>query len=293
MSLNNKCRLISSSKQYLFRIVHVRFRCTKSEKSQQINKINSTLESTVDVSEVKLHSKFSEKWWDKNGDLRALHSLNRLRVQFIRDGLQNMNLKTSNEALSLNGAKILDVGCGGGILTEALARIGANVTGVDASSELIETAKSHAALDHKISGRTNYICISIEDFIKSNHQTYDAVVASEILEHVNNKKLFLQNCSAALKTGGSIFITTLNKSFQSWLGGIIIAEYLLKLAPIGTHSWNKFITPIETQYLLKSCGCTTRLVHGMFYNPLQNEWIWSSSTAINYAIHAVKSSSNV
>ncbi|XP_076652484.1 ubiquinone biosynthesis protein COQ3, mitochondrial [Halictus rubicundus] len=255
---------------------------------EQLGKSTTVKRSTVDLATVEHHAKLSNKWWDVNGEMRALHTLNPLRVQFVRDGLANTGTKVETHYLPLEGTKILDVGCGGGLLSEPLARIGADVTGIDASSELIATAKQHATLDANLNGKLNYIQTVIEDFSMENKENYDAVVASEVLEHVNDKELFLKCCVNTLMPGGSIFLTTLNKSLPAWLGGIIAAEHVLKLVPTGTHDWNKFITPTEIQRLLETCGCKTKLIHGMFYNPLKNEWFWTSSTAINYAVHAVK-----
>lgn len=259
-----------------------------NEPLNQLAKPTTTKKSTVDLATVDLHSKLSNKWWDTKGEMRALHALNPLRVQFVRDGLANTGINIESPYLPLEGIKILDVGCGGGLLSEPLARIGAEVTGIDASSELITVAKEHATLDSNLSGRLNYIQTVIEDFASANSNLYNAVIASEVVEHVNEKELFLKCCVSTLKPGGSIFLTTLNKTLPSWLGGIVAAEYVLKLVPKGTHDWNKFISPAEMQRLLETYDCKTKLIHGMFYNPLKNEWSWVASRAINYAIHAVK-----
>ncbi|XP_003705086.1 ubiquinone biosynthesis protein COQ3, mitochondrial isoform X1 [Megachile rotundata] len=265
------------------------FQSRINEQIDQLAKPTTIIKkSTVDLATVDLHSKLSNKWWDIKGEMRALHALNPLRVQFVRDGLANTGINIESPHLPLEGIKILDVGCGGGLLSEPLARIGAEVTGIDASSELITVAKEHAALDSNISGRLNYIQTVIEDFAPTNSKVYNAVIASEVVEHVNEKELFLKCCVSTLKPDGSIFLTTLNKTLPSWLGGIIAAEYVLKLVPKGTHDWNKFISPAEMQRLLETYGCKTKLIHGMFYNPLKNEWSWVASRAINYAIHAVK-----
>ncbi|XP_078043030.1 ubiquinone biosynthesis protein COQ3, mitochondrial [Augochlora pura] len=264
------------------------FRNRLTEEIEQLDKSATNKRSTVDLTTIEHHSKFSNKWWDLNGEMRALHTLNPLRVQFVRDGLANTGTKVDTPCLPLEGTKILDVGCGGGLLSEPLARIGAEVTGIDASAELIATAKEHALLDPNLDGKLNYIETVIEDFSVENKEKYNAVVASEVLEHVNDKELFLKCCINTIMPGGSIFLTTLNKTLPAWLGGIIAAEHVLKLVPTGTHDWNKFITPTEIQRLLETCGCKTKLIHGMFYNPLKNEWYWTSSTAINYAVHAMK-----
>ncbi|XP_015111063.1 ubiquinone biosynthesis O-methyltransferase, mitochondrial [Diachasma alloeum] len=244
--------------------------------------------TTVDSNDVKQHGELREKWWDLDGPMRALHSLNPLRVQLVRDGLVNVGWREVNPGHPLEGVKILDVGCGGGILSEPLARIGASVTGLDMSKTLIELAKTHATLDPSLSGRLTYLNTSIEDYIRTNAGMYDAVVASEILEHVSDQELFLQCCAESVKPGGSIFITTMNKTIPSYLGGIVAAEYILKLLPVGTHDWKKFISPEEVQRILEKSGCRTKLIHGELYNPINNQWTWISSTAINYALHAIK-----
>ncbi|XP_033364933.1 ubiquinone biosynthesis O-methyltransferase, mitochondrial [Bombus vosnesenskii] len=264
------------------------FRNRLSEHTEQLKKCDPVKRSTVDPATVEFHSKMGSRWWDTNGEMHALHSLNPLRVQFVRDGLANTGFKIKCPYLPLEGIKILDVGCGGGLYSESLARTGANVTGIDVSSELITVAKGHAALDPSLDGKLNYVQTTIEDFALINKGVFDAVVASEVIEHVNNKELFLKCCVSALKSGGSIFLTTFNKTLSSWLGGIITAEHILKLIPKGTHDWNKFVTPAEMQSILETCGSKTKLIHGLFYNPLKREWSWRASTAINYALHAVK-----
>ena len=151
-----------------------------------------TKSPTIDVQEVSRHSKLSGNWWDTTGEMRGLHALNPLRVQFIRDGLANLGYEEVSPSEPLGGITILDVGCGGGILSEPLARIGAEVTGIDPSPELINIAKKHAALDSSLSKRLNYVQTTIEDLIRSTPKTYDAVVASEVLEHVTDKETFLK-----------------------------------------------------------------------------------------------------
>lgn len=259
-----------------------------SEQTEQLTKAEATRGSTIDASDVQRHSSLSNKWWDLNGELKGLHAFNPLRVQFVRDGLANTGAIVNSPCLPLQGVKIADVGCGGGILSEALARIGANVTGIDASEELTVTATDHAKLDPSLNGRLNYICTTIEKFAEQSPNAYDAIIASEVLEHVNDKELFLKCCTEVIKPGGSLFITTFNKTLPSWFGGIIAAERILKFVPRGTHDWDKFISPADTQRLLESCGCKTKLIHGTFYNPLTSEWFWTSSTIVHYALQAVK-----
>ncbi|XP_012273489.1 ubiquinone biosynthesis O-methyltransferase, mitochondrial [Orussus abietinus] len=244
--------------------------------------------STVDPEDVSHHSKLHEAWWKVTDEMIGLHALNRLRVPFVRDGLTNLGSGDANNVLPLRGVTIADIGCGGGIFTEALARIGATVTGVDASPQLIETARNHAKLDRDIADRISYECTTVEDFSLTRPQQFDAVVASEILEHVKDKSLFLQSCVAAIKPGGSLFITTPGRTIFSWVALIVVGEYIAHALPVGTHEWDKFISPDETRRILKSYGCDTVLVHGTLYNLLKNEWYWTTSTAIHYVIHAVK-----
>ena len=189
----------------------------------------------------------------------------------------------------MTGLKILDVGCGGGLLSEPLARLGAEVTALDAAEENINVAQAHADLDPEIRPRMTFQASTIEEFIKSNPEVkFDAVVASEVIEHVDNQAEFVKDCSKVLASGGSFFLTTLNRNKQSYMAGIVAAEYILGLLPQGTHDWNKFVTPEELQEMLKDAGCETRLVHGMFYWPGFNKWTWVEQTSVNYAIHAVK-----
>ncbi|XP_077291383.1 ubiquinone biosynthesis O-methyltransferase-like [Arctopsyche grandis] len=250
---------------------------------------SNTSRSTVDQIEIDLHSSLREQWWNKNGSMRGLHALNKLRVPFVRDGL----LET-NETFKINidtphpltGANILEVGCGGGILSEPLARIGANVTGVDASEQLINLAREHATLSPR--SNLKYIHDTIEAFSERHHEAFDAVVASEVIEHVTEKDLFVASCVKALRPGGSLFLTTLNKTRLSWLGGIVIAENVLNIVPKGTHHFDKFISPEQLSRLVDNHGCKTRLVHGMFYLFLTNQWCWTSNTSINYAMQFIK-----
>ncbi|XP_032677342.1 ubiquinone biosynthesis O-methyltransferase, mitochondrial isoform X2 [Odontomachus brunneus] len=245
--------------------------------------------STVNVKDVEHLAKLKNNWWnEESGPVKLLHRYNPIRVQFVREGLANIGFKEQTPKLPLQGIKIADIGCGGGILTECLARIGAQVTGIDPSEELINVAKQHVELDPDISNRVNYIYTSIEKFSGENEKLYDAVIASEVIEHVNNQEFFVKESVKLLKPGGSIFITTPSRTLCSWLGGIIMAEYVMNVIPRGTHDWNNFILPHELQHILEKNGCKTKLIHGITLNPISMQWSWSSSTALCYALHAVK-----
>ncbi|XP_050091089.1 ubiquinone biosynthesis O-methyltransferase [Anopheles aquasalis] len=246
----------------------------------------------VDQREVDNLSRQSNEWWDPNGPIRGLHAMNALRVPLIRDGLIATGVVGRDRIQKpkvLENVNILEVGCGGGILSEKLARLHANVVGIDPSEKLISVASEHAKESRDlIPDHIQYHVETIEVHASKNPERYDAVVASEVLEHVGDKVAFIEQCVSALKPGGSIFITTLNKTPASWLGAIVGAEYIFKLVPEETHDWDKFISPLELQRILSCYSCKTILFHGMFYQFWANQWCWTKNTEINYAIQAVK-----
>ncbi|KAL3287413.1 hypothetical protein HHI36_001886 [Cryptolaemus montrouzieri] len=247
-----------------------------------------TTNTSIDKNEVEFFSRLSSEWWNETGTFKPLHSYNKLRVPFIREGLiQNgvVDLKYLNTSKVLKGLRILDVGCGGGILTESLSRLGADVTGLDADNEAIKAAENHLKVSN-IEG-LSYSASSVEHHAIENEEIYDAVVASEILEHVINKDSFIENCLKCLKPKGLIFFTTINKTIIADILGIQIAE-CIGLVPEGTHEIDKFIHPHELQRILEKYNCQTKLVHGMRYNFLSNTWSWTSDTSINYGLYAVK-----
>ncbi|KAL9925041.1 ubiquinone biosynthesis O-methyltransferase-like [Glossina fuscipes fuscipes] len=205
--------------------------------------------------DVQHHSNKAEDWWDFDGPMKALHRMNLLRVPFIRDGLVargSVDSKLINTNNVLQNQQILEVGCGGGILTEQLARLDAKITGIDLSDILINAACEHlkqeanARLLNNITYRTESIEVHMQD--KKNF--YDAVIISEVLEHIDSKEPFLKACIQCLKPGGSVFITTLNQTIRMWIVGILIAEYVLGFIPIGTHHWKYMISPLNVQKML-------------------------------------------
>ncbi|CAG9768713.1 unnamed protein product [Ceutorhynchus assimilis] len=260
-------------------------RITSLPSAVQIRLVSSV--TTVDAKEIEFFQQTSD-WWDKSGSMRPLHSMNKLRIPLIRDGLINQGtaLKENLEtATPLKGLSVLDIGCGGGILSEPLARLGAQVTGIDANPNIIEVAKKHAESNHLA---INYLYTSIEDFCKDNQEKYHAIAASEILEHVTEKEAFIRACVTCLKPSGSIFITTLNKTMFTNILGIYVAENVLKLVPRGTHQFEKCIKTHHLQRLLEDNNIQTKLIHGLFYNICTNNWSWCSDQSINYCIHAIK-----
>ncbi|XP_030380636.1 ubiquinone biosynthesis O-methyltransferase, mitochondrial [Scaptodrosophila lebanonensis] len=249
----------------------------------------TTLEN---ASEVKHHENLSKDWWNVNGPMAALHALNAIRVPFIRDGIISRGRVEApyiNTTNVLCKQQLLEVGCGGGILSEQLARLGATVIGLDPGEELIKAARKHLS-DHspELCARVEYKMESIAQHANSNCEHYDAVIVSEVLEHVDDKTALLEACVRTLKPGGSIFITTLNKTLPMWMGGVVLGEYLLNIAPIGTHHWNKLISPLDVQRILDTMDCHTVLINGSTYDFWSNTWRWINSSQMCYALQAVK-----
>ncbi|XP_068135518.1 ubiquinone biosynthesis O-methyltransferase, mitochondrial isoform X2 [Hyperolius riggenbachi] len=230
---------------------------------------------------------WSSKWWDEEGIFSALHTMNDLRVPFVRDILMSKNC-SPNTGSPLSSLKILDVGCGGGILSEPLGRLGAVVTGIDPLEDNIRTAELHKSADPALDKNIQYKSCSLEELAEKNVVEFDAVVASEVVEHVYDIEAFIQSVFHVLKPGGSLFITTINKTQLSYIFGIVVAEKIMSIVPEGTHDWNKFIPPEELERLLESNGFVVDTLRGMLYNPFMGSWRWFSDTSINYVLHAVK-----
>ncbi|KAJ0183240.1 hypothetical protein K1T71_001216 [Dendrolimus kikuchii] len=256
--------------------------------SSNMLKDERTTHTTVDPADVEGFSKLMKEWWEPNGQLKSLHSMNLVRIPLIRDGLVQCSL-TERNIKPLKDKTILDVGCGGGILSEGLARIGAIVTGIDASKELIDLANVHKDLDPRIAeNKPTYIHATVEDHVNNFKNYYDGVVASEVIEHVNNKELFVKSCVTSLKPGGRIFFTTPNRTRLSQLGAIFLAENILRIVPRGTHQYEKFITPNELTFLLERNDCHVEAIYGLFYHFITNTWQFIGPQHLMYALQAVK-----
>ncbi|XP_028836438.1 ubiquinone biosynthesis O-methyltransferase, mitochondrial isoform X2 [Denticeps clupeoides] len=244
--------------------------------------------STLDPGEMKKFQSLASQWWDLQGAFAALHSMNDLRVPFVRDNLLNVHGRRQWGG-PLAGLRILDVGCGGGVLTEPLGRMGADVLGVDPVGDSVRTAELHASIDPALRQRVAYRSCTAEELSEGEAPgAFDAVVASEVVEHLADLDTFANCCCHLLKPGGSLFITTINKTNLSYVLGIVAAERVLRIVPRGTHDWDKFVSPVELERLLEATGFYVETVRGMLYNPLSGAWSWTQSTAINYALHAVK-----
>lgn len=243
-----------------------------------------------DIDEIKHHESVGD-WWDPNGRMKPLHAMNDIRIPLIRNSLVNARQIKPEDACRnpayLSGINILDVGCGAGILSEAIARVGGHVTGLDVSNNLITQAREHAKLSFT-GPYPSYTVSTVEDHADQNQNFYDAVVASEVVEHVSNKETFVKSCISALKPGGSLIMTTPNRTWPMWLGGIVLAEYILNAIPRGTHHYDKFITPTELCNMIEKHRLKVYTVNGVIYDILRNKWCWTETTAFVYTVHAVK-----
>ena len=238
--------------------------------------------SSVNKKEVEKFSKMATEWWDPKGKFKPLHKFNPIRIKYIKENIAN-NFKLKNETKSLRGISILDVGCGGGLLSEPMQRLGANVTGIDASIKNIKIAKLHAK---KNKLNINYLCASPEKLkIKKK---FDVILNMEIVEHVEDVQVFLKSCSKLLKKNGLMFVATINKTLKSYLFAIIGAEYVLRWLPIGTHEWEKFVKPEDLKNILKNNDLILNRLDGMHFNIIKDEWNFSKDTSVNYIAKFIK-----
>ena len=234
----------------------------------------STIHSNVDPAELAKFSDLAHRWWDPESEFRPLHQINPLRLEWIH-GL-----------VPLGGLKVVDVGCGGGILAESLSKAGGIVTGIDLSNKALKVAELHQ-LESNTS--VQYRSISAEDLAKQEPENYDVVTCMEMLEHVPDPSSVVQACATLCKPGGSIFFSTLNRNPKSYLFAIIGAEYILKLLPKGTHEYDKFIKPSELANFTRQAGLELLEIKGMTYNPLTQIYRLGSDTDVNYMIATRKS----
>ena len=233
--------------------------------------------STIDKIEIEKFSKLAKDWWNPEGKFKPLHLFNPARIKFIKEKLIYHYKLNSNKGKPLEKLRILDIGSGGGLLCEPLYRLGANVTGIDASNKNIEVAKLHAK---EMGLNIKYIHSSPENINFKNE--FDVILCMEVVEHVSNINLFIQKCSSLVKKNGIIFISTINKNLKSYAFAILGAEYILRWLPIGTHDWDKFLTPKDLENI--SINHTLRLDEtvGMKYNLFFKKWSISADTSVNY-----------
>jgi len=243
-----------------------------------------TRADTVDDDEVARFSRLSGEWWDAHGPMAALHKFNPVRLAYIRDRADGHFHRDATRLDSLAGLRILDIGCGGGILSEPLARLGAAMVGVDPSESNIDVARRHAAQSQLTIDYRN----SSAEVLAAAGETFDVVLAMEVVEHVTDVHLFIDAAAALVKPGGLLFVATLNRTIKSFALAIVGAEYILRWLPRGTHQWDKFVTPNELEIAIEQSGLDLIGETGVIYNLLADRWQLSSDMDVNYMVVAEK-----
>ena len=232
--------------------------------------------TSVNKKEIEKFSKMAEEWWDPNGKFKPLHKFNPIRIRYIKDNIiDHFNLNNKNKPL--NKINILDIGCGGGLLSEPMSRLGADVVGIDASEKNIKIAKMHA---EKNNLKIDYKITSPEK-LKTNKK-FDVILNMEIVEHVEDVNFFIKSCAKLLKKNGIMFVATLNKTLKSYVFGIIGAEYIMRWLPIGTHEWEKFVNPDDLIAISKKNNLIVKKLDGMKYNLIKDQWTISTDKSVNY-----------
>ena len=238
--------------------------------------------NSVNSKEIEKFSKIAEEWWDPKGKFKPLHKFNPTRIMYIKENIIE-TLKLDKKKSSLKKLKILDIGCGGGLLSEPMCRLGAEVTAIDASERNIKVAKLHAKKNNL---KINYICTLPEKMKVKNH--FDVILNMEVVEHVNDVDFFLKSCSKLLKKNGIMFVATLNKTLKSYIFAIVGAEYILRWLPIGTHEWEKFLKPEKLIAILKKNNLNLDRIDGMQFNILTDKWKLSADKSVNYITKFIK-----
>ena len=238
--------------------------------------------SSVDPDEIAKFTRLAAEWWDPNGKFRPLHQFNPVRLGFIRAAAAAHFARDEKSLAPFKGLDLLDIGCGGGLLSEPMARIGFAVLGVDPSEKNVKTASAHAA---DIGLRLDYRMTTAEALAEAG-ATFDVVLNMEVVEHVADLGGFLSACAALLKPGGFMLVATLNRTLKSLALAKIGAEYVLRWLPAGTHDWTRFATPAELEGLLEKAGLSVTRVQGVSFDPLRWEWRLSSDTDVNYMMVA-------
>ena len=231
---------------------------------------------SINKKEIEKFSKMASEWWNPEGKFKPLHKFNPIRINYIKENIVN-NFKLKNKNKPLKGISILDIGCGGGLLSEPMSRMGANVTGIDASDKNVKIAKLHSK---KNKLKINYLCSSPEKL--KVKKKFDVILNMEIVEHVEDIDFFLKSCSKLLKKNGLMFVATINKTLKSYIFAIVGAEYVLRWLPIGTHEWEKFVKPEDLKKILKKYDLSLDRLEGMNFNIIKDEWNISKDLSVNY-----------
>jgi len=238
--------------------------------------------NTINKKEIEKFSKIAEEWWNPEGKFKPLHKFNPIRISYIKENIIK-TFKINQKKTPLKNIKILDIGCGGGLLSEPMCRLGAEVTAIDASEKNIKIAKLHSKKNNL---KIEYICTSPEKLKTKNK--FDVVLNMEIIEHVDDVNFFLKSCSNLMKKNGIMFVATLNKTLKSYIFAIVGAEYILRWLPIGTHEWDKFMKPDELIKILKENNLNLDRIDGMKFNLLIDKWDISNDKSVNYIAKFIK-----
>lgn len=243
---------------------------------------NPARDPTLDQGEIDRFARLASEWWDPSGKFRALHRIGPARIAFLRDEMVRHFARSAEGLRPLDGLRVLDVGCGGGLVCEPLARMGARVTGLDPATETIEAARRHAAgqglaIDYR-AGRVEELA----------GEAFDAVVCLEVVEHVPDVGAFLGTCAGLVRPGGLLLLSTINRTLKAYLLAIVGAEYILRWLPVGTHQWDRFVTPDELGRHLAAAGLAAPTCKGLVYNPLTDSWSIAADTDVNYLASAAK-----
>tara|TARA_Y100001970_G_scaffold196404_1_gene238806 strand:+ start:6222 stop:6947 length:726 start_codon:yes stop_codon:yes gene_type:complete len=239
--------------------------------------------TTINKEEIQKFSNLADEWWDVNGKFKPLHMFNPVRIEYILEEISKHFKIKREKKLFLENLNILDIGCGGGLISEPMARLGAKVTGIDASAKNIKVASLHSK---KGNLKIKYLNSSPEKM--SEREKFDVILNLEIVEHVDNLDLYLQSCKNLLKKDGLMFTATINRTLMSYIKAILGAEYILRWLPIGTHDWNKFIKPEELQKKLDEKNFSTSDIKGLEFNPILRKWRKSNNLSVNYIISSIK-----
>ena len=232
--------------------------------------------NSINKKEIEKFSNMAAEWWDPEGKFKPLHKFNPIRIKYIKENIiKEFQLK--NKKYPLSGINVLDIGCGGGLLSEPMCRLGANVTAIDASNKNIAIANLHAKKNNL---KINYICSSPEKL--KTTKKFDVILNMEIVEHVEDVDFFLKSCANLLKKNGLMFVATINKTLKSYVFAIVGAEYVLRWLPIGTHEWEKFVKPEELKSILIKNNLNLKKIDGMNFNILKDEWNVSKDLSVNY-----------
>jgi 2-polyprenyl-6-hydroxyphenyl methylase/3-demethylubiquinone-9 3-methyltransferase len=241
-------------------------------------------ESTIDPAEVARFDALARDWWDPKGPMAVLHRFNPARLGFVRDLACERFSRDAKAVRPLDGLTLVDIGCGGGVLSEPMTRLGARVTGLDPATTNVEVARAHA----RTAGLSvDYRSETIESVVAGGER-FDIVLAMEVVEHVTDMRAFVDACCAAMKPGGLLVMATLNRTMKSYALAIVGAEYVLGWLPRGTHDWQKFVTPEELEEAIAANGLAVTAREGVSYNPLADRWSRSADLDVNYMLAAVR-----